>query len=590
MGRRWQTLDTLILVTATVFGLAASVADGANAAPGGIPTMKELTGHISSDRAIDDAQSVTFSLETGQTCVLHRKASSENDLDRILVHVSATHLYHYCFTARGKLLCGGGDPIGEGNATRLSIDPAFATRLSWTVREGRADITCLVETDEKMLAEKVPGIFGKAPTPGLTKVIREEEIGTPAAIRIIEAQKPRQETYQMGSEASFLLRDGQALCLIPSDTQFAAKKIYLYYKSHELYYQNLWADGDVSGDVRITEDNEPSSPSFHSHCDFKQYPNAPDRAQIVFWEPTTDGVRVRHFSDSGSPESRRLAGRLRREFDQVSSRDKKLWSERSQKSRKVLRFDNGQAFPAVTMTMEGTDNEYLVRLRSNYDLPKLIAAKSDDLSRLIALTDWVHQRWEHSGDNVPSKPDPITILEEAAKGKRFRCVEYANVLAAAARSVGMPSRILGLKSEDVLSSSGGAGHLVAEVWLESLKKWAFADGQWDFVPSVNGVPLNAVELQRAIVESRSLLVNLSRGSKTSPDAYADWVFPYLVYLDFSPDQRFGTAGSEADRLSHPSPDIMLVPVGKERPAAFQRRSPFKNVIYTANVGAFYANP
>jgi hypothetical protein len=61
-------------------------------------------------------------------------------------------------------------------------------------------------------------------------------------------------------------------------------------------------------------------------------------------------------------------------------------------------------------------------------------------------------------------------------------------------------------------------------------------------------------------------------------------------LDFNTDQHLDSEQSEEDRIGGPSPKIMLVPVGMDKPIIFQRRFPLKNVIYTSNSHAFYPTP
>lgn len=55
--------------------------------------------------------------------------------------------------------------------------------------------------------------------------------------------------------------------------------------------------------------------------------------------------------------------------------------------------------------------------------------------------------------------------------------------------------------KNVETTKYGAGHVLLEVYLNDLKKWALLDGQWDAVPMINNIPLNAVEFQKAIVEN-----------------------------------------------------------------------------------------
>jgi hypothetical protein len=224
---------------------------------------------------------------------------------------------------------------------------------------------------------------------------------------------------------------------------------------------------------------------------------------------------------------------------------------------------------------------YLATLRTAYQLDEVVAGKITDLARVQAVCAWVSRQWKHNGSNTPQKSDPISILEEAAQGKRFRCVEYGVVLSGALNALGLPARVLALKTADVETRKAGAGHVLTEVWLRDQQKWVLVDGQWDVIPFLKGVPLNAVELQNALAKSTDgFAVASPRG--TSARKFARWIKPYLYYFDTEFDQRHGT--------HRESGSLMLVPVGAKNPTVFQRVYPLKNYTYTNSVPSFYLPP
>jgi hypothetical protein len=226
-------------------------------------------------------------------------------------------------------------------------------------------------------------------------------------------------------------------------------------------------------------------------------------------------------------------------------------------------------------------DEYLTRLREEYRLSDVVAGKGSEYEKVRAVSRWVRSRWEHNGSNEPQKPDPISILQEASQGKRFRCVEYSVVLAAALDAIGIPSRVVGLKTEDVETRESGAGHVVTEAYISDARKWVMVDGQWDVIPTLKGKPLGAVELQQALAkQSKGLGVDSFSG--TTAKKYFAWVAPYLFYFDTKFDSRF--EGAE-DRHS-----LMLVPVGAKEPKVFQRKWGIGLMVYTHSLSAFYAKP
>lgn len=224
---------------------------------------------------------------------------------------------------------------------------------------------------------------------------------------------------------------------------------------------------------------------------------------------------------------------------------------------------------------------YLTRLREQYRLDEVVAGRGGDYERVRAVSRWVRSRWEHNGSNEPQRPDPLSILEEAARGKRFRCVEYAAVLAAALDALGIPARVLALKTEDVETRASGAGHVVAEAYLADLHKWVMVDGQWDVIPTLRGRPLNAVELQRALARQPEGL-GVDSFSGTTAEKYFAWVAPYLFYFDTKFDSRFEGAENGYS--------LMLVPVGAKEPQVFQRKWGIGKMVYTHSLRAFYPEP
>jgi len=232
--------------------------------------------------------------------------------------------------------------------------------------------------------------------------------------------------------------------------------------------------------------------------------------------------------------------------------------------------------------MDNSDDPNMVKLRTEYKLEEVVAGVEDGYEKLRKIVKWAHDRWKQSGSNRPSRSDPLTILEEASEGERFRCVEYSIVTAASARALGMPSRVLALKRKDVETARSSAGHVVAEVWLKQFNKWVFVDAQFDAIPEVDGVPLNAVEFQDAIARNTPGLVICSSSSGIHKWYYRKWICPYLYYFDFKIDQRFFLEKSEKKQGR-----IMLVPKGAKNPKVFQRKYPIENCTYISTLEAFY---
>ena len=265
-----------------------------------------------------------------------------------------------------------------------------------------------------------------------------------------------------------------------------------------------------------------------------------------------------------------------------------LWSVNRPVHVEALQWGTDGAEISYHLIFNGPDEPGPAELRTKYGLEKLVASAPDDTTKLVALTGWAHSRWAHNGSNQPSHPDPLTILKEAGEGKRFRCVEYGEVITGAAQALGMPARVLGLKTRDAATRKVGAGHVVSEVWLPDCGKWVFADGQFGYVPTLDGVPLNAVEFQEAIARKDPglTLVTLNGPADAKArQAYIKWVSPYLFYFDFTYDARqFKENGTSVS-----SNRLQLVPKGAPNLTVFQRTMSF-SAVYTSDPAVFYRPP
>lgn len=91
------------------------------------------------------------------------------------------------------------------------------------------------------------------------------------------------------------------------------------------------------------------------------------------------------------------------------------------------------------------------------------------------LLEWVTTRWEHANDHVDSR-DAVEVLDRAAAGERFACVEYSVLLSQALNARGIPARRVSLMMRDQ-HVGFGRGHVVSEAWIDDLGRWVVLDGQ-----------------------------------------------------------------------------------------------------------------
>ncbi len=244
-----------------------------------------------------------------------------------------------------------------------------------------------------------------------------------------------------------------------------------------------------------------------------------------------------------------------------------------------LIWDRSQPAPLFSVLSDDPKIPQFLEMRREFAIDAVVAGAKDDYERLRRLAHWVSTRWEHSSDQMASKSDPLTILREAQKGGRFICREYAVVMAGVAAAYGMPARVVNLLPREVETRS--EAHSVAEVWLEGFGKWVLADGQWGVVAELDGVPLNAIEVQAALAADRKVVCSAGDG------VYAEWK-PFILRNAF-----FIKMGNDQRAFEHrTTAQLVLVPKGAPKPTKFAggNEEVFAGAIYTSNPDSFYAPP
>lgn len=110
----------------------------------------------------------------------------------------------------------------------------------------------------------------------------------------------------------------------------------------------------------------------------------------------------------------------------------------------------------------------------------------------LQVLDWVTTCWEHANGHVDQR-DAVEVLNRAATGERFACVEYTIVLSQALNAVGIPERSLNLMMSDH-HTGAGRGHVVSEAWIVELGRWVLLDGQNGAWWGEEGRPLGVLDL------------------------------------------------------------------------------------------------
>lgn len=244
---------------------------------------------------------------------------------------------------------------------------------------------------------------------------------------------------------------------------------------------------------------------------------------------------------------------------------------------KVNYLTDSREHPDIDFVYPDSGSEYMQKLKNL--LPQEIYVGKNDYEIVLSVNNYVASLWRHNGWNVPKKNDPISILNEVAKGEEFRCVEYGIVTVGFLNSIGITARVVSLKTKDVETRKYYAGHVVAEAYLTDLKKWVMIDSNYGVVPAQNGNPLSIYELQQVIFSDGKIdeLSSDYSGQLSTIKEYVNWIKAYLFY--------FNTVIEEGNSLN-----MMLVPIGATKPSIFQRKYSIGDMLYTHSLLDFYQSP
>lgn len=257
----------------------------------------------------------------------------------------------------------------------------------------------------------------------------------------------------------------------------------------------------------------------------------------------------------------------------------------------TISFDTESINPEYQFYFPDPNKDSIIfKIRENYPIEDLIRDEKDEQTKILLALNWVRNQWEHNSWNDAKTKDAYVILKRAEQGEKFRCVEYGIVLKSVLATIGMKSRTLGLMTQDVEKVKFGAGHVLTEVWLNDHKKWAMVDAQFDVMPTLDNIPLSAVEFQSAIIEKKDFsLINLK--GELNPQEhkkFMDFIPHYLYYFTISFDES--TIDPDKMIRFNGNSSLMLVPLGSKQPSVFQRKYPIGDKEYTNSLNDFYKEP
>lgn len=154
--------------------------------------------------------------------------------------------------------------------------------------------------------------------------------------------------------------------------------------------------------------------------------------------------------------------------------------------------------PRFTFVYEDLDHPLLGLLRERERLDEVTAGAASEFDALVRLRHWARRQWSEPRGETDAEPFPnaLAILDRIRSGDLpgGLCSEYAAVLVQACLAMGHQARLV------MLESRSGSGHRSVEVWSNEFDKWVLMDPYLDAHFELEGTPLNALDLHRALAD------------------------------------------------------------------------------------------
>lgn len=157
-------------------------------------------------------------------------------------------------------------------------------------------------------------------------------------------------------------------------------------------------------------------------------------------------------------------------------------------------------------TYQSADEPQLVALRHQYKLDS-IAGQGSDVSKVINLMNWVHDRIPHDGnhENPASRnaQDLLMVCQQEARG--LNCRGLSTVLNEVYLAMGFRAHFVGCLPKDTTDFDS---HVINSVYVPSVQKWLYMDPtQAAYLMDETGQLLSISEVRQRLIEGRPLLLN-----------------------------------------------------------------------------------
>lgn len=207
------------------------------------------------------------------------------------------------------------------------------------------------------------------------------------------------------------------------------------------------------------------------------------------------------------------------------------------------------------------NNPDLKKLRKEFNLDS-IAGNGDEMSKILNLMYWLHDRVRHDGSS--SNPSPrnashiINICKEENRG--VNCRMLATALNECYLAIGIKSRFVTCMPKE---SQFDDCHVINAVYSKDLDKWIWIDPSFSaYVKDENGNFLGIQEVRERLVDGRPLILNedanWNHQSKQTKEYYLDQYMAKNLYrLECPATSKYDT---ETPKIKSKSVYVELLPL------------------------------
>lgn len=199
-----------------------------------------------------------------------------------------------------------------------------------------------------------------------------------------------------------------------------------------------------------------------------------------------------------------------------------LWSTKSFPALRPYRFNQ----TSDVQLPEARQTTLHTTFATRNGLNAVVASAMTDAESIEAMVAWAHALWTPLAGRHANRTNPQTIVSRAQNGERFSRSDYNIVLAHALMAVGIPARLVTLKTRDCTWRPLASHYTGIEYFDRDHFKWVWLDGGYGVRILDDYRPLNALEIKQGLLDSKPLLLSPDRPDMNLSD-YVKGLCPYL---------------------------------------------------------------